>query len=1574
MKQLKVCLVLLPLMVALFFARSLHAQTSCVSPSAAPHAMFFQSQSLLITECSDRFPYAQTVKVGTKTKLMGIVGCSVVFWDVSGPSPVQESVSKPWVYGNNYSHGTHYLMGVEVLEGFPYAMLSFQHNGWLLAKINTNASGAVTDLARVDHFKLENWPGPQFSVYGSKMWRGNDGRVYVVGRYLDKAQSGAYFHIADLGTGAQTPVVTVKSELPTPSLASTFNTIQVGNTIYLLQWGRYALYVFNVTDPSNPQLVATHTDNGLRFPTEDFGPGDTSGPAVVDRGGASPQWRAYVFRQNLTRLYLWNMNNPLAPVLLSETLLPNGPNAARAIASDGQLVVVHRSANQMPGPEVTFYSVANDTFQEIPSTYWWYDREHLLEEVAQQISLVPGPTQYKVFMSNHYRGFHATVQTSCLNTTPTAAVGVSRAAGQNGTPTCTPEQTGAALGFPGDSFAISNLSSSGLTVESLTVTGPGQYFQNLTPSFGGGSMVWQSPNDGGVVGSYEFTITARDAGQVQYSAKAYAHLCGNPSARLAVTHTRAPGGNWAACTQCSWLAGYGVRLSARQSDGNPYWNEVNPAWTVELCPPGAGCASAPGGDWVRNADGTLDLTLNSTGDYKVSAEVSYAFLENPLPTGQTTIHSGAITAAFSATQGSTAIQNGGTANRTASITLTFTGQSEPTNPGTCGWSISPSHWTGSSGVPCSTAVTIPANTLQANQQYTLTLVATTANPPDTSTATLAFTATELTGDFSWTPTSGIEIGTSLSFTPQGLPQGVLQTRWEFGETGCTQEDTILVGCFGNPKVCLGPTFQFKTGGTKTVRLHATLDGDSFVQVASKSLVVNSTGSCVTCVVPAAPNNSSPTNGATVALGNVQFSWTPSASGTQPISYSVSATNMMGGSGSCNTTSTSCTANLSTAGLYSWRVTASNACGSAQSSAFTLTVGSSGTAPSTPMLVSPAAGATVPGGPVTFSWNASTGTAPITYDVKLGLVTVCSSVSTPTCSYSINSTGTYTWTVQAKNSVGTATSESRTLNVGSPCVVPAAPTNPEPANGGVASPGTVTLRWSAPATGTTPFTYDVYLGAVKACSDVSTTQCAVNNLQSGSFNWFVRAKNACSTSGVQSATWSFSICNASAVPVADFTWSPREAITVGGVVQEQPYVGQAVTFDPALTTNFPTSFQWYDFHENPGANYTVANPQHTWSTPGAKNVRLKATNCIGVSAETRKEVVVYADVRPVTASFTATVANPQRPQEVTFAALKGADQGDPNFFTWDFGDGTSVAGSDKATYVHTFKCGATYPVKLTARRVKSGSTINSQPLTQQVRVGGDSCSPQSLLVVDVARNLPGKNNALWSTELTIYNPTPDEMMLKLAVKRADGSAREESRTFSLLSYETLSLEQVLAYVQIDFSKASVWFYQADPINRGMKPLPVISARTHTGSVPPYDDFGQFVMVHPVFQAAAKKQTLYLTGLRHNGKTAQELGQGFRTNLTIVEPAGGSWSGSAVKLTLLKVDDPSFVKVRQLWASPAYGYWQRSIESFFADLTPEDDLGRIILKIEIEAGASIAFGCSLVNNFTNAPIFVPTQELP
>lgn len=1553
---------------------SVTAAASCVQPEAAPHPTFWYSNAGT-SVCSDRMFNTFVGRFGSalKPQLVAVVGCDVQMFNIDGTMAQRGqryTLSATWGGAGNDSHNTHRLRDVAMLDGFPYGMASLSTEGWSLFKITTNASGLVTGFQTVDQYVLPGKPAQEYWAYGSKIWRGLDGRAYIVGRFLDK--SSRDFRICDMGNGSATPTLAVKSTLTDASLSSVFDVVTVGNVIYLLQWSAGGVKVFDVSDPSNPVFLVLADDPGLNFLGTSTYMKFVWGPAVVNKGTeSSPKWRAYTIAASGRKLFIFDMNNPASPVKLAEQLIGEGGDAS-AIDSDGKLVAISQEVmtdNQggvLSTPKARYYAVDNDQFQEIPSNVRWYAHDGDADDDAGDIAVAPGASQYKALRANLLYAYQDTIEASCLSTAPTASLAVARAAGMPGTPSCQ-APTGAVKGFPGDGFVLTNQSSNGTTLEKLEVTFPDQTVEDLTTALASGTMTWVAPQTSASAGLYAFNLKVRDASQNLLTDTQTVFLCNDPVARLVTTHFKTPTGSWQTCNGCSWLQGYSLRFSTLTSDGHPQWTSTNPTWSLQLCPTGSACAEAPTADYLNRLDGTLELTLNSTGDYKVRANVAYPFLEVPVTTSETSVHSGAVTAAFTAVQGTTTIQPSGAVMVATPINLTFTGQVAPGSSATCTWALTPNHWAGASA-PCANGATIPGNTLTSGTQYTLQLTATSSPATDQAQSSLTFTATDITGDFSWSPTAP-NIGQQVKLTASGLPGGIQATRWTFPQTGCdaTQDPQVKDLACGM-MACDTMYFTFRSGGSKSVTLSISMDGTSFTPVATKQITVNNAGTCpTTCTAPSSPTNVSPQSGASVNAGIVTFSWN-AASGTSPITYDV----YWGSLKICSSQSSSCSSSSElTAGSYTWTVKATNSCGTKTSTATSFTVGSDCTAPGAPHNVLPANGTTVPPGNVTFTWSAATGTAPITYDVYLGALTKLGSTPNLTLTSGVTN-GAWQWTVTAKNACGSATSTAYNLTVGTPCVAPGQPTNPTPANSGLVTPGNVTLAWTAPTAGTGPFTYDVFFGGVKACSAVTTAQCQVTNVQAGSHQWYVQAKNACGSG--TSPTWSFSVCAATALPVAAFTWAPKDATTVGGVVQDQPYVGQAVTFDPSATTYFPTSFHWYDFNQAPWADFTVANPTYTWQTPGNKIVRMKATNCIGTSAETMVEVKVFPDIRPVVAGFTSVVADSNNPQVVTFTAATGDANGDPNSFAWDFGDGQTVSGTDKAQVVHTFKCGATFTVGLTSRRVKSGSDVRSQVFTQEIQVGGDSCSPQSLLVMDVARNLPGKNGALWNTDLTLYNPTEQEMMLKLAIKRPDATPREESRSFSLLSRETLSMEQILAVVGLDFQKASVWFYQAEPLNRGLRPLPVISARTHTGAAAPYDDYGQFVMVYPVYQATTKKVTLYLTGLRHNGKTAQDAGQGFRSNLTLVEPAGIGWAANAVKLTLFKVEDPGFSVQRQLWASGRYGYWQKSLESFFDTLAPEDDLGRIILKVEIEPGAAIAVGCSLVNNGSNAPIFVPAQEAP
>jgi formylglycine-generating enzyme required for sulfatase activity/fibronectin type 3 domain-containing protein len=277
-----------------------------------------------------------------------------------------------------------------------------------------------------------------------------------------------------------------------------------------------------------------------------------------------------------------------------------------------------------------------------------------------------------------------------------------------------------------------------------------------------------------------------------------------------------------------------------------------------------------------------------------------------------------------------------------------------------------------------------------------------------------------------------------------------------------------------------------------------------------------------------------------------------------------------------------------------------------------------------------------------------------------------------------------------------------------CTQPAAPALLSPGAGATVPGPSATLTWGAVAGATS---YDVYFaaGAVPALvANVAGTSyvAAVSNGQS--YSWKVIARNSCGQG--ESAVRGFSVCSAPAAPVANFTWSPQGAAP-GFPAQQQPYAGQLVQLTDT-STNSPTAWSWYDF-QGVGIHYTVQNPTHTWTSSGTKNVRLVASNCAGTSAEKLLQVTVYPDTRTVIADFSWNPSPATREVQVTFTAAQGYAYGDPTQFTWKFKDDNATASGAAAT--HTFSCGGTYDVMLTAKR---GSTQGTT--TKSVTVAGQPC--------------------------------------------------------------------------------------------------------------------------------------------------------------------------------------------------------------------------------------------------------------
>ncbi len=124
----------------------------------------------------------------------------------------------------------------------------------------------------------------------------------------------------------------------------------------------------------------------------------------------------------------------------------------------------------------------------------------------------------------------------------------------------------------------------------------------------------------------------------------------------------------------------------------------------------------------------------------------------------------------------------------------------------------------------------------------------------------------------------------------------------------------------------------------------------------------------------------------------------------------------------------------------------------------------------------------------------------------------------------------------------------------------------------------------------------------------------------------------------------------------------------------------------LSSGSPYMWTW-NFGD--GDTSIEQNPVHTYESPGTYTVYLSVRNAGGTDTEGKINYITVSDAGPQ-AEFNADVTSGQAPLTVTFTDLS---TGNPDSWTWTFGDGTS---SGLQNPVHTYAQPGDYTVSLTAR--------------------------------------------------------------------------------------------------------------------------------------------------------------------------------------------------------------------------------------------------------------------------------------
>ncbi len=608
----------------------------CVTGQGA----FFTADSHQVVTCGARGLGLATASFSGKQYAFHIQGCSVTVYSGYGTSVANVTSNNVFGASAAYAHNEYRLRHIAVLDDFPYGIVSQSSEGWGLFKINYNGSGVISSIAGVSRFYFGDGNAPVSAgrwLYGSRLFRTN-GRVYVVGHYLN--QQNFDLAIFDMGTGSATPPMTFKSWIPAfPSTenASLFEVIDGPSGPVLYVFGSTGAHLFNVSDPANPQDLGTNTDEGLDFGSisSGVGPAYPRGTSVANVTVAGqPQKRLYTYpRQGF--FYIYNVTNPASPQLLKKQAVVGGDYPGVGISSDGKLLALP-TAKVNGQPMIRYYAVGGDEPREITHTINWNsttDPEYNYEYPGDVIVVPPpaGQTDYKVLRSHEQRSFWDKVSVSCLDTTPTAGLSITRLTA-SGTATCSgnPTHGGAIKAFPGDQFTITN-GSSGLptpTVQSLIITdtatsGATYTSGDIKAQFqGGDSLTWTSPSN--LTGEFTVTLTLNET---PTPAVQYIYLCNDPDPALVVSQYMAPGGSFLNCGgSCGWLQDYTLKLSGASTEGGPNW--TTSIWTVEFAPKADPNNYAVVSTGITNHhDGTLDLLLGATGTYRVTLDPEYPYTD-----------------------------------------------------------------------------------------------------------------------------------------------------------------------------------------------------------------------------------------------------------------------------------------------------------------------------------------------------------------------------------------------------------------------------------------------------------------------------------------------------------------------------------------------------------------------------------------------------------------------------------------------------------------------------------------------------------------------------------------------------------------------------------------------------------------------------------------------------------------------------------------------------------------------------------------------------------------------------------
>lgn len=378
--------------------------------------------------------------------------------------------------------------------------------------------------------------------------------------------------------------------------------------------------------------------------------------------------------------------------------------------------------------------------------------------------------------------------------------------------------------------------------------------------------------------------------------------------------------------------------------------------------------------------------------------------------------------------------------------------------------------------------------------------------------------------------------------------------------------------------------------------------------------------------------------------------------------------------------------------------------------------------------------------------------------------------------------------------------------------------------------------------------------------------------------------------------------------------------------------EPIKFKPAAWAYNFQSCDQFEWNFGDGGTSTAKEPTHSFG-PGQHVVTLTLRNANGVvSAQATVNTGPPAQA-PASASFTTSSTRPKPGEPVSFSATTSG--GDPaTKWDWNFGDGTTGTGQN---VTHTFNGEGSFNVTLTASN-SGGSAIASSV----VRV-----SDSIIYVLPLVVHSDGQNNSKWRSDVVIHVPQVDPNGIEIEAKFKD-----KVKTI-LLDSSTKVFEDFLTFFTDEPGAGPVSLSTPTPLQ--------IWTRTYNVSASGVGTLGQLI---PVIDMEERSGSMgvpqkYSIGSIRNGER-------HRVDFGVVNP-----NDQRLDLTVHMYEETFGLEVETFNVSvPPFNFQQKKLHQW----VPDFDLagGTYSLRIDNPAGLPMTAYASVVDNISNDPFFVEAIE--